>query len=98
MQGNYIKQFNSIKRDLFSWSNLCLSQLEKAQIVKTYALSKINHIAVIVPTPNSKTLHSIKASIVSFMNRNTYFRTNKDLTFRYRKYGGLCIPNAQDPY
>ena len=46
---------------------------------------------MIFPTPNSKAIHSIEASIVSFMNRNTYFRTNKDLTFRERKYGGLGI-------
>ena len=44
-----------------------LSQLRKAQIVKTYALSKINHIAVIVPTPDSKAIHSIEASIVRFI-------------------------------
>ena len=54
LQGNYIKQFNSIKRDLFSWSKLHFSKLDKAQIVKTYDLSKINHIAVVVPTHTSK--------------------------------------------
>ena len=63
MQGNYTNKFNSIKRHLFSWSKLHLSQLEKTQIVKTYALSKINHIAVIVPTPNSKAIHSIKPQL-----------------------------------
>ena len=56
---------------------------------------KINQIAVIVPTPDSKAIHSIEASIVRFMNRNTYFRTNKELTFRNRIHGGLGVPELK---
>ena len=95
MQGNYTKQFNGIKRDLFSWSEVHLLQLEKAQIVKTYTLSKIHHIAVTVPTPDNKAIHSIEASIVRFMNRYLYFRSNKDLTFRDRNMGVSEFPNSR---
>ena len=75
-----------VKRDLFSWARLGLSQLDKAQVGKTYALLKIN------PTPDAATFRSIESSIIRFMNRNTYFRTNNDLIFRNRKYGGLGTP------
>ena len=62
MHTTFTKQFDLIKRDLFSWSRKGLFLLKKVKVVMAYALVKINNVVVIVTKPPDNILRSIDLS------------------------------------
>ena len=46
---NYTKAITAMRKELFLWSTKKLSIKEKIMVIKTYALSKMNHLVTILP-------------------------------------------------
>ena len=57
----FSQQYDAIQKDLFSWMKYNLSLLKKAEVIKIIALTKINHIAAIIPQSSNKILQSIES-------------------------------------
>ena len=58
MEQNYEQALDKFRKDLFSWTNLKLSNEEKDMVIKVYGMPKINHIATILPDPPKETLEN----------------------------------------
>ena len=56
MQDNFIDKVKKIEKMLFSWSYRYLTPLGKVTIVKTLGLSKVSHVALVIPNPNKDML------------------------------------------
>ena len=95
MQSNYMKRFNDIKkRPIYMVKALPVTARESPNYQDIYLVEDQPHSCDCSHTQH-KTSKSNNSSIVRFMNRNTTFRTNDDLTFRDRKYWGLGIPRLK---
>ena len=65
---NYTQYLSNIRKVLHTWTRLGLSKMEKVHAIKTYVLSKFNHIVAILPNPPVKVLDNIKTAIARFIN------------------------------
>ena len=92
---NYKQYLSSIRIEMYAWTRLGLSKMKKVYIVKTYILSKFNHVAAILPNPSAKMRDSIETSIARFINQGP-FRTTKELIFTPTRFGGLGVPKLFD--
>ena len=89
---NWEKAIKSIKTELGMWSSTRLSTTAKVNITKTCLLSKITHIATILPLPSPSITKEIEQTIIRFINgkRNQY---KTEIIFTPTHAGGLGIPN-----
>ena len=65
---NWEKAIKSIKTEIGIWSSTKLSTTAKVNINKAYLLSKITHIATILPLPKPSIIKEIEQTISRFIN------------------------------
>ena len=89
---NWEKAIKAIKTEIGIWSSTELSTTAKVNITKACLLSKITHIATILPLPKSSIIKEIEQTIYRFINgkRNKY---KKEIIFTPTHAGGLGIPS-----
>ena len=56
---NFQLKLNEINNLLIQWSNRIVSSIGKNGVIKTLALSKINHLIISLPIPNIKKLQNM---------------------------------------
>ena len=76
-------------------SRLRHPKMEKVYDVRTYVLSKFNHVVAILQNPPTKIQENIKSAIARFINQGP-FRTTKEFIFVPTQFGGLGIPKIFD--
>ena len=92
---NYLQYISSIRYTMFAWTRLGPSKLEKVHVVKTYILSKFDHVVAILPNPSAEIRDTIETAIARFINQG-HFQTIKELIFTPTQYGGLGVPKLFD--
>ena len=92
---NFTKAISAMRKELYAWSTIKLSVRGKINIVKTYGISKLNHLAIILPTLNKTHITEIENIVYKFVNpgRAIY---SKDLIFRPIKDLGLGLQNINN--
>ena len=95
METNYNKQLKKMRKEMFTWYRVRLTNEEKALVVKIHGLSKFTHIAMILEVPTKKVVKEIEDMICRFMQaRND--RTTKEQIFMPKNLGGLGIPRVKE--
>ena len=92
---NFTKAISAMRKELYAWSTKKLSVKGKITVVKTYGISKLNHLAVILPTLNRSHVSEMEELIYKFINpsRATY---PEDLIFRPMDELGLGLQNMNN--
>ena len=63
MEQNYLEKMETIKKLLNSWMYRHLTPYGKIVVIKSLALSKLSHIALVVPSLAKKELKSLETSL-----------------------------------
>ena len=95
MENNFKAQLDKMRKEMFAWYRVRLSNEEKALVVKTHGLSKFTHIAMIMEDPPKKTIKEIENMICRFIQAGNY-RTTRELIFLPKDLGGLGIPRVRE--
>ena len=85
---NFTNAINSIRKEVYLWLSRHLSIKGKITVIKTYALSKLNHIVTIIPTISKKHITDLETIFTKFINSSRHLYP-KDLIFRPTNQGGL---------
>ena len=94
---NIGKKLNEIDRIIANWKYRFLSPLGKAVIVKSLLLSKINHIAFIIPTITSSLIKRIEDKLFDFIWGGRDLVARKDAKKPENK-GGLNLPDINSSW
>lgn len=64
---NYVPKMNSIQNLLSQWSKRLLSPIGKNVVIKTLALSKINHLILSLPNPDQITISHLQTMFFKYL-------------------------------
>ena len=92
MQLNIDKKIEEIAKTIGHWKNRFLSPIGKAVVAKTLLLSKLSHIALVLPSIDMRTIKKIEGMIYAFIwgGRDRVAREDAKKTL---KKGGLNFPD-----
>ena len=91
MDQNYFEKIKDIEKLLQGWLYRHLSPYGKIVIIKSLALSKLSHIALVVPSLGKKELQKLETIFFSFLWSNKNAKVAKIDTFKPLNKGGLAM-------
>ena len=86
---NFSNQIVEIKKILNHWNNRYLTPIGKITIIKTFILSKLNHLLLSLPNPNPGLLSKIKSMFYRFLWSNKPDKIKRDVVTLPHLAGGL---------
>ena len=95
MEINFDKKLNEIRKLLGSWFNRQLTPFGKITVIKSLALSKLSHIALVVPTLNKKMIKDIKKMFYNFIWNNKPDKVRRDDAELPNSCGGLSMVSVE---
>ena len=95
MESNFEEKINKIKKLLFTWSYRYLTPFGKITIVKTLGLSKISHVALVIPNPNKDMLKQLNTLFFQFIWDKKSEKVSREDAQLPVKLGGLGAPDIQ---
>ena len=93
MQNNFDEKISKIEKLLSSWSYRHLTPFGKVTIVKSLGLSKISHIALVIPNPNKDMLKRLNTLFFQFIWNKKSEKVNREDAKLPVKLGGLGMPD-----
>ena len=93
MHNNFTDKVNKIEKLLNSWSYRYLTPFGKVTIVKSLGLSKLSHIALIIPNPNKDMLKRLNSLFFHFIWGKKSEKVNREDAKLPENYGGLGMPD-----
>ena len=94
MESNFLEKFEKIEKLLSSWSYRYLTPFGKVTIVKSLGLSKISHIALVIPNPSKDMLKRLNSLFFKFIWGNKSEKVNREDSTLPVKFGGLGMPDV----
>ena len=64
---NYPKVVNKIEKLLNGWNRRCLTPIGKISVIKTLAVSQLNHIIMTCPTGGTKYIKELEKKFYAFL-------------------------------
>ena len=95
MQSNFNNKIEKVEKMLSSWSYRYMTPFGKVTIVKSLGLSKISHIALVIPNPNKDMLKRLNTIFFQFIWDKKSEKVNRDDSKLPEKNGGLGMPDMQ---
>ena len=95
MDQNYTEKIEDIKKLLQGWLYRHLSPYGKIVILKTLALSKLSHIALVIPTLSKNDLKRIETIFFDFLWSNKSAKVSKIDSFKLLNQGGLAMVDVK---
>ena len=97
IQLNYDVKIREIKNLLIQWSKRILTPFGRIIVVKTLAMSKINHLFLALPRPNSNIIKEIDNLFFKFIWNGSTDKVKRDIIIKSYKHGGLKMVKV-DPF
>ena len=94
MHVNYEKAIESVRREINSWKFCFLTIFGKVTVIKTMCIPKLNHIAVVVPSPSCTLIRALESELKQFISRNNPSVVDDKTRKMPVKEGGFGIPNV----
>ena len=91
MDQNYFEKIKDIEKLLQGWLYRHLSPYGKIVVIKSLALSKLSHIALVVPSLTKNDLKKLETIFFSFLWSNKNAKVAKLDTFKPLNKGGLAM-------
>ena len=95
MQDNFNRKIIKIEKLLNCWSYRYLTPFGKITIVKSLGLSKISHIALVIPNPSKNMIKKINSLFYNFVWGGGSEKVNREDAMLPEKWGGLGTPDIQ---
>ena len=95
MHINFTEKIEKIERVLKNWSFRYLTPFGKVTIVKTFGLSKLSHVALIMPNPPTDMIKRIERIFYNFLWGGKSEKVRREDTKLPIKQGGLSMPDIQ---
>ena len=89
MDENYFEKIRDIEKLLQGWLYRHLSPYGKITVIKSLALSKLSHIALVVPTLTRKDLVKLEKILLQFLWSNKSVKVSKLDCYKPQNRGGL---------
>ena len=93
---NYNPRLKEIENIIKTWTNQILSPIGKITVIKTLIISKLNHLFLSIPSPNSTQLKKFTDKIFSFIWDNKPDKVNRDTLTKPHCLGGLKMMNIEN--
>ena len=90
---NYNEKIREIKNVLLQWSKRILTPFGKIVVIKTLALSKINHLISALPNPPENILNEINSMFYKFLWNGSRDRIKRKIITKPYAQGGLKMVN-----
>ena len=91
MECNFFNKIEEIKKVFNCWINRTLSVYGKIVIIKTLGLSKLSHLALVLPDLNKKQLKQIESIIFKFLWGNKPDKVSREHAKLSEQAGGLGV-------
>ena len=95
IESNFTEKLESIEKMLASWLYRYLTPYGKVNIIKTLALSKLSHVALIIPNPTKQMFKQIEMIFFKFLWNNKSEKVSRDDAKLPEKFGGLNMPDIE---
>ena len=86
---NYKEKIREIKNLLTQWSKRILTPFGKITVIKSLAISKINHLFLSLPKPPDRIIKELDSLFFRFIWNGSPDKVKRDVTIKSYKYGGL---------
>ena len=93
---NYNPRLKEIENIIKTWTNQILSPIGKITVIKTLIISKLNHLFLSIPSPNSTKLKHFTEKIFSFIWDDKPDKVNRDTLSKPHCLGGLKMINIEN--
>ena len=97
MQSNFDDKIEKIEKLLSHWSYRYLTPYGKVTIIKSLALSKLSHVALVIPNPTKQMFKKIETIMYRFLwGNNKSEKVTREDTRLPEKLGGLGMPDIEN--
>ena len=86
---NYLTKLEEIKRLLSTWSKRILTQIGKITVLKSLALSKINHLILALPNPSKHITKDLQKMFYKYLWSNGPDKIKRNIITQPICNGGL---------
>ena len=93
MKTNFSEKIEKMEKVLSNWSYRHLSPFGKVTVIKSLGLSKLSHIALVMPTPTKDMIKKIETIFYNFLWSKKSEKVRREDTKLPVKYGGLGMPD-----
>ena len=98
MEENFQSKIQKIESLLGHWSYRYLSPFGKVTVLKTLALSKLSHVALVVPNPSKNFFKKLESIFYKFLWKKGSEKVCRQDTKLPEKLGGLGMPNIEQDW
>jgi len=95
MEDNFWHQFRSIEKLLATWIYRHLTPYGRVTVIKTLALSKLSHLALVILTPSKKMLKTLEVAFFKFIWDNGSEKVRREDAKLPEALGGINVPNIE---
>ena len=96
MESNFTEKLEIIEKMLASWFYRYLTPYGKITIIKTLALSKLSHVALIIPNPTKQMFKQIESIFFKFLWNNKSEKVRREDAKLPENFGGLNMPDIEN--
>ena len=94
MEDNFDAKVEEIRKTFNCWIHRTLTIYGKTVIIKTLALSKLSHLATVLPSLNKNQIKKLETLIFQFLWGNKPDKVSREHTKLTEKAGGLGVPDV----
>ena len=91
---NYPDKIREIKSLLINWSKRVLTPFGKITVIKSLAVSKLNHLFLSLPNPSNNTLKELESIFFKFLWNNKPDKIKRSIITKNYEDGGLKMINV----
>ena len=95
MESNFEEKISKIEKLLSHWSYRYLTPFGKITIIKSLALSKLSHIALVIPDPSKQMFKKLESILFKFLWCNKSEKVSREDCKLPEKLGGLGMPDVE---
>ena len=95
MENNFSEKLEKIQKMLSCWFYRYITPFGKVTIIKTLALAKLSHVALIIPNPTKQMFKQIETTFFNFIWNNKSEKVRREDAKLPEKLGGLNVPDVE---
>ena len=95
MNVNFEDKIEKIEKLLSHWSYRYLTPFGKVTVIKSLALSKLSHVALVIPSPTKPMFKKLESILYTFLWSGKSEKVSRADTKLPEKFGGLGMPDIE---